>query len=105
MIARKGSGIRETFTVRRIVQGEGVERVFPIHSPAVMGVKVVREGRVRRAKLYYLRERTGKATRVRARRPGSSKAEGKSATGKPPETEADSEVEAGTGPDGVQEQS
>ncbi len=68
VIARKGSGLRETFTVRRIVQGEGVERVFPLHSPFVTDVKVVRQGRVRRAKLYYLRDRVGKATRVKERR-------------------------------------
>jgi large subunit ribosomal protein L19 len=68
VVARKGSGLRETFTVRRIVQGEGVERVFPLHSPFVTDVKVVRQGRVRRAKLYYLRDRVGKATRVRERR-------------------------------------
>ena len=63
-----GKGIQGTFTVRRIVQGEGVERVFPVHSPAVEGVLVKRPGRVRRAKLYYLRERVGKATKVRERR-------------------------------------
>ena len=68
VIARRGSGLRETFTVRRIVQGEGVERVFPLHSPFVTDVKVVRRGRVRRAKLYYLRDRVGKATRVKERR-------------------------------------
>ena len=71
VIARRGSGMGETFTVRRLVQGEGVERVFPIQSPAVLDVKVVREGHVRRAKLYYLRERTGKATRVKAAKPGA----------------------------------
>ena len=71
VIARKGSGLRENFTVRRIVQGEGVERIFPIHSPTLLGVTVVREGHARRAKLYYLRERTGKATRVRARKLGA----------------------------------
>ena len=65
VIARGGEGIRETFTVRRIVQGEGVERVFPLHSPAVADVKVVRKGHVRRAKLYYLRGRVGKATKVK----------------------------------------
>ncbi len=64
-IARKGSSNRETFAVRRIVQGEGVERVFPLHSPNVVSIKVVRRGRVRRAKLHYLRQRTGRATRVR----------------------------------------
>jgi large subunit ribosomal protein L19 len=63
-----GRGIRATFTVRRIVQGEGVERVFPFHSPAVEGVIVKRPGRVRRAKLYYLRDRVGKATKVKERR-------------------------------------
>jgi large subunit ribosomal protein L19 len=71
VIARKGSGMGEMFTVRRIVQGEGVERIFPIQSPAVQDVRVIREGHVRRAKLYYLRERTGKATKVKARRPGA----------------------------------
>jgi large subunit ribosomal protein L19 len=65
VIARKGSGSRETFTVRRIVAGEGVERTFPLHSPKVRDIKVRRMGRVRRAKLYYLRDRTGKATRVK----------------------------------------
>ncbi len=63
-IGRKGSGSRETFTVRRIVQGEGVERIFPLHSPNVERIKVVRRGKVRRAKLNYLRGRTGRATRV-----------------------------------------
>jgi large subunit ribosomal protein L19 len=65
VIARKGGGNRETFTVRRIVAGEGVERTFPLHSPKVRDIKVRRMGRVRRAKLYYLRDRTGKATRVK----------------------------------------
>jgi large subunit ribosomal protein L19 len=68
VIARRGEGMRETFTVRRIVQGEGVERVFPIHSPKIAKVEVKRTGRARRAKLYYLRERVGKATRLRERR-------------------------------------
>jgi len=67
VIGRKGTGINETFTVRRIVAGEGVERVFPIHSPSVVDVVVQRPGRVRRAKLYYLRKRVGKATKVRER--------------------------------------
>jgi large subunit ribosomal protein L19 len=58
------------FTVRRIVQGEGVERVFPIHSPKIAKIEVKRTGRVRRAKLYYLRKRVGKATRLRERRKG-----------------------------------
>ncbi len=68
VIAMKGSGVRETFTVRRIVAGEGVERTFPLHSPKVADVKIKRHGRVRRAKLYYLRDRIGKATRLRERR-------------------------------------
>ncbi|MBI4601735.1 MAG: 50S ribosomal protein L19 [Planctomycetes bacterium] len=63
-----GKGISGSFTVRRIVQGEGVERIFPFHSPAVEDVQVRRPGRVRRAKLYYLRERVGKATKVKERR-------------------------------------
>ena len=61
VIARKGSGISETFTVRRLSYGVGVERVFPLHSPNVAKVEVVRHGRVRRSKLYYLRDRVGKA--------------------------------------------
>ncbi len=65
VIAKKGSGNRETFTVRRIVQGEGVERTFPVYSPRLVGVKVIKSGKVRRAKLYYMRERTGKATRLK----------------------------------------
>jgi large subunit ribosomal protein L19 len=73
VISRRGTGLRETFTVRRIVQGEGVERIFPLHSPFVTDVKVVRHGRVRRAKLYYLRGRVGKATRVRERRWSAAK--------------------------------
>jgi len=65
VIARKGAGVSETFTVRRIVNNEGVERVFPIHSPKVAGVEVVRGGKARRAKLYFLRDRIGKATRLK----------------------------------------
>lgn len=64
-ITRTGGGVRENFTVRRIVQGEGVERIFPLHSPAIVGIQVTRRGRARRAKLYYLRKRTGRATKVR----------------------------------------
>ena len=69
VIARSGSGTREMFTVRRIVGGEGVERKFPIHSPRVAKVLVTRSSVVRRAKLYYLRDRVGKAVRLRERRP------------------------------------
>ena len=61
----RGSGISETFTVRRVSYGVGVERVFPLHSPNVKAVNVVRQGRVRRAKLYYLRNRVGKAAKVK----------------------------------------
>ena len=64
VIARKGSGISETFTVRRVSYGVGVERVFPVHSPNVAKVETVRYGKVRRAKLYYLRSRVGKAAKV-----------------------------------------
>ena len=65
VIAKKHGGIQETFTVRRLSHGVGVERVFPLHSPVVESVEVVREGRVRRGKLYYLRDRVGKAARVK----------------------------------------
>ena len=68
VIARSGSGSREMFTVRRIVAGQGVERKFPLHSPRIAKLDVKRSGRVRRAKLYYMRERSGKATRLRERR-------------------------------------
>ena len=63
-IARKSNGVNSSFTVRKISYGEGVERVFPTHAPQVAGVTVMRRGRVRRAKLYYLRGRTGKAARI-----------------------------------------
>ncbi len=64
VIARKGRGINETFTVRRIVDDEGVERIFPLHSPNVIDVQQVRSGKTRRAKLYYLRKRTGKSVKL-----------------------------------------
>ncbi len=67
VIARKGSGVGETFTVRRVSYGVGVERVFPLHSPNVAGVKVIRHGKIRRSKLYYLRDRVGKAAKVKER--------------------------------------
>ena len=66
VIARKGGGVNEAFTVRRISYGEGVERVFPLHSPAVEKVEIISSGKVRRAKLYYLRDRVGKAVRLKA---------------------------------------
>lgn len=68
VIASSGTDINETFTVRRIVAGEGVERTFPVHSPKIAKLEVKRHGRVRRAKLFYLRDRIGKATRLTERR-------------------------------------
>jgi len=73
VIARSGAGTREMFTVRRIVQSEGVERKFPLHSPRIAKVEVQRSGVVRRAKLYYLRDRVGKAVRLRQRRTDTKK--------------------------------
>lgn len=70
VIARRGSGTGATFTVRRIVNNEGVERTFPLHSPRLAGIEVIRHGKVRRSKLYYLRERVGKARKLRERRGG-----------------------------------
>ncbi len=78
-IARAGGGLNENFTVRKISYGEGVERVFPIYSPLVDSIELVRAGRVRRAKLYYLRGLTGKAARIAERRVKSTKAEAKAA--------------------------
>jgi large subunit ribosomal protein L19 len=75
VIARSGSGTREMFTVRRIVQGEGVERKFPLNSPRIAKIEVKRSGVVRRAKLYYLRERSGKSVRLRERRQDTEKNE------------------------------
>ena len=68
VIARRGRGASETFTVRRIVNNEGVERVFPVHSPRLQSLRVQRKGKVRRAKLFFLRDRVGKARRLRERR-------------------------------------
>ena len=86
VIARRGEGMRESFTVRRIVQSEGVERIFPLHSPKIAKVEVKRTGKVRRAKLYYLRDRVGKATRLRERRekvvPGAETAKAAKAAAK-----------------------
>ena len=67
-ISRRGSGVSETFCVRKISNGVGVERIFPVHSPMIADITVVRRGRVRRAKLYYLRHLTGKATRIREKK-------------------------------------
>jgi len=74
VIARKGTGVRETFTVRKVTFGIGVERVFPVHSPRIEKIEVLTFGKVRRAKLYYLREKIGKKSRVKTRRaPRSAK--------------------------------
>ena len=67
VIRRKGGGLDETFTVRKVSNGVGVERIFPLHSPVIADIQVVREGQVRRAKLYYLRNLSGKAARIRER--------------------------------------
>jgi large subunit ribosomal protein L19 len=68
ILAKKGGGINETFTVRKVSAGVGVERIFPLHSPTVASIEVMRKGRVRRAKLYYLRNVTGKKARIREQR-------------------------------------
>ncbi len=85
-ISRNGGGINENFTVRKISYGEGVERVFPIYSPMIDSIKVVRRGKVRRAKLYYLRDRRGKSARIAEKMDTAAeravKAEAKSATKK-----------------------
>ena len=67
VIARKGRGVSETFTVRRVLGNEGVERIFPLHSPNVLDIKPIRSGKTRRAKLYFLRQRTGKSVRLAQR--------------------------------------
>ncbi len=93
VISMKGDGMREMFTVRRIVQGEGVERQFPLHSPRIAKIEVKRAGVTRRAKLYYLRDRVGKATRLRERKPkvkgdGAAKSNGEAKTDGAAKTEA-----------------
>ena len=70
VIRRQGSGLRETFTVRKVSYGVGVERTFPVHTPTVAKLEVVRKGDVRRAKLYYLRNRSGKAAKIKEKREG-----------------------------------
>jgi large subunit ribosomal protein L19 len=77
VIAIRGRGIRRNFTVRRIVQAEGVERVFPFHSPLIKGIKIKKRGQVRRAKLYYLRSRSGKGARIRERIESAKPSKGK----------------------------
>jgi large subunit ribosomal protein L19 len=71
VIRRQGGGVRETFTVRKISYGVGVERTFPVHSPSIDHIEVITHGRVRRAKLYYLRDLRGKAARIKERRVGT----------------------------------
>lgn len=68
VIARKGTGVSETFSVHRVAYGEGMEKVFPLHSPRIAKIEIVKEGKVRRGKLYYLRGTTGKAAKVKGRR-------------------------------------
>jgi large subunit ribosomal protein L19 len=80
-IARKNRGINSAFTVRKISYGEGVERIFPLYSPQIAGIEVLRRGRVRRAKLYYLRGRTGKAARITERRDDRGRGRSGSANG------------------------
>ncbi len=84
VIARSRAGVSETFTVRKITDGVGIERIFPLHSPNVEAIEVVRRGRVRRAKLTYLRGRTGKRARIREKARVFDKAAGKGAAKKPP---------------------
>ena len=79
VISRKGRSVNEMFTVRRIVNNEGVERVFPLNSPQVLSVKVIRSGHVRRSKLYYLRDRIGRSVRLRDKRSGLVSKKAKSA--------------------------
>jgi large subunit ribosomal protein L19 len=76
VISRQGGGLNESFTVRKISYGEGVERVFPIHGPLIDSIKLVRRGKVRRAKLYYLRDRRGKSARIAERVDNKAKASG-----------------------------
>jgi large subunit ribosomal protein L19 len=87
IIKHRGEGVSETITVRRVFQGIGIERVFPVHSPRVEKITVQRRGHVRRSKLYYLRQRTGKATRIKERLGGRKDAEGQAAAAEAPATE------------------
>ena len=94
-IARSGAGANASFTVRKISYGEGVERIFPLHSPRIAGIDVIRRGDVRRAKLYFLRERRGKSARIAEK---IERRLGLAAAGQPPATarEAESEIAAET---------
>ena len=87
-IARNGGGLNESFTVRKISYGEGVERVFPVHSPNIDSIKVVRRGKVRRAKLYYLRDRRGKSARIAERTDKHGKVQGDSKRSNEPKVTA-----------------
>ena len=93
-IARNGGGLNESFTVRKISYGEGVERVFPVYSPNIDSIKVVRRGKVRRAKLYYLRDRRGKSARIVERVDAKAKAEKAEAKAANKKAKADAKTEA-----------
>ena len=99
-IARSGSGLNASFTVRKISYGEGVERVFPIYSPLVDSIEVVRRGRVRRAKLYYLRGLTGKAARITERRTARKVAENAAVDAQPTQKESKVDSAEATTTDG-----
>ncbi|MGE5557924.1 MAG: 50S ribosomal protein L19 [Bacillota bacterium] len=75
IIAKKGGGLKETFIVRKVSQGVGVERTFPVHSPSIEKIEVVKEGRIKRAKLYYLRKRSGKSARIVEKRAAAAEAD------------------------------
>ncbi len=102
VIARRGGGENTSFTVRRLVQGQGVERVFPLHSPKVDSVEVKRTGRVRRAKLHYLRGRIGKATRLPERRDGGRFARTGPETGAEGEAGPEPGIEAEAAPEAAE---
>src|SRR5919197_1868503 len=91
VIRRQGGGLRETFTARKVSFGVGVERTFPMHSPSVSRIEIVQRGRVRRAKLYYLRELRGKRARIRERREGPGGVQ--ALAGEEPEAESESSAE------------
>jgi len=91
VIARKGTASRETFTLRRIASGVGVERTFPLHSPRLASMKVVRRGKVRRAKLYYLRRKVGKKARVKEGRIQRAEKTQEAPAAPPPESNAEEE--------------